>query len=174
LGQNVAKFGADTSKLDEVGCLREHNQAAKAFNLHLQAFCSKLQGQYQDVNVTYVDIFTIKSNLIANYSKHGKSNLQNFIIASSKFSLNLYDYSFAGFEQPIMACCRCGGPPLNFDSRVSCGLTTILSNGTTIKAKGCNDSSVYVNWDGTHYTEAANQYVASQILTGNYSKTCQS
>ncbi|MCI17010.1 GDSL esterase/lipase, partial [Trifolium medium] len=71
LAQNVATFGADTSKLDELGCLRGHNQAAKAFNLHLQAFCSKLKGQYLDVNVIYVDIFTIKSNLIANYSKHG-------------------------------------------------------------------------------------------------------
>ncbi|KAJ1387467.1 GDSL lipase/esterase [Sesbania bispinosa] len=46
------------------------------------------------------------------------------------------------------------GPPLNYDSRVSCGLTKIL-NGTTITAKGCNDSSMYVNWDGIHYTEAA-------------------
>ncbi|WJX13166.1 acetylajmaline esterase [Trifolium repens] len=144
LGQYVATFGADTSKLDELGCLRAHNQAAKAFNLHLQNLCSELQGQHLDINVTYVDIFTIKLDLIANYSKHG-------------------------FEQPIMACCGYGGPPLNSDSRVSCGLTKTLSNGTTITAKGCNDSSVYVNWDGTHYTEAANQYVASQILTGNYS-----
>lgn len=62
-----------------------------------------------------------------------------------------------------MACCGYGGPPLNYDSRVSCGFTTT--------AKRCNDSSVYVNWDGTHYTEAANQYVASQILTGNFSNT---
>ena len=67
-----------------------------------------------------------------------------------------------------MACCWYGGPPLNYDSRVSCGLTEIL-NGTTVTAKGCNDSTVYVNWDGVHYTEAANQYVALQILTGNYS-----
>jgi hypothetical protein len=88
LGQYVATFGADTSKLDEVGCLRAHNQAAKAFNLHLQTLCSELQGQHLDINVTYVDIFTIKLDLIANYSKHGKYNLQNFIIASSKFSLN--------------------------------------------------------------------------------------
>jgi len=85
--------------------------------------------------------------------------------------LNLYHYLFAGFEQPIMACCGYGGPPFNYDSRVSCGLTTTISNGTTITAKGCNDSGVYVSWDGTHYTEAANKYVASQILTRNYSNT---
>ncbi|XP_047155885.1 GDSL esterase/lipase At1g54790-like [Vigna umbellata] len=143
LPQVVAKFGTNPSTLDELGCVSSPNQAAKAFNIQLQAFCSKLKGQYPDANVTHVDIFTIKSNLIANYSKYG-------------------------FKQSIMACCGYGGPPFNFDSRVSCGLTKIL-NGTEITAKGCNDSSVYVSWDGTHYTEAANQHVASQILTGNYS-----
>lgn len=98
-------------------------------------------------------------------------NLHKFIIASSIKSVFVgVIILFAGFAQPIMACCGYGGSPLNYDSRVSCGLTKIL-NGTTIAAKGCNDSSVYVNWDGIHYTEAANQYVASQILTGNYSNT---
>ena len=74
----------------------------------------------------------------------------------------------SGFEQPIMACCGYGGPPLNYDSRVSCGQTKIL-NGTSVTAKGCPDSTEYVSWDGIHYTEAANQYVSSQILTGKYS-----
>ncbi|KAK7277891.1 hypothetical protein RJT34_22910 [Clitoria ternatea] len=145
LPQVVAKFGTDPSKLDVLGCVSSHNQAAKTFNLQLQTLCNKLKGQYPDANVTYVDIFTIKADLIANYSKHG-------------------------FEQPIMACCGYGGPPLNYDNRVSCGLTKIL-NGTKISAKGCNNSSAYVNWDGIHYTEAANQYVASQILAENYSNT---
>ncbi|RDX61395.1 GDSL esterase/lipase, partial [Mucuna pruriens] len=145
LSQVIATFGTDPSKLDELGCLTSHNQAAKAFNIQLQASCSKLKGQYPDANVTLVDIFAIKLDLIANHSKYG-------------------------FEQPIMACCGYGGPPLNYDSRVPCGLTKTL-NGTTITSKSCNNSKVYVNWDGTHYTEAANQYVASHILTGNYSST---
>ncbi|KAG4913950.1 hypothetical protein JHK84_054401 [Glycine max] len=143
LPQNIAKFGTDSSKLDGLGCVSSHNQAAKTFNLQLRALCTKLQGQYPDSNVTYVDIFTIKSSLIANYSRYG-------------------------FEQPIMACCGYGGPPLNYDSRVSCGETKTF-NGTTITAKACNDSSEYISWDGIHYTETANQYVASQILTGKYS-----
>ncbi|KAL2325465.1 hypothetical protein Fmac_024523 [Flemingia macrophylla] len=143
LASVIATFGTNSSKLDELGCVIPQNQAAKAFNIQLQAFCSKLKSQYPDANVTYVDIFTIKLNLIAKHSKYG-------------------------FVQPIMACCGYGGPPLNFDIRVSCGLTKIL-NGTAITAKACNNSSVYVNWDGTHYTEAANHFVASQILSGNYS-----
>ncbi|XP_052171338.1 GDSL esterase/lipase At1g54790 [Diospyros lotus] len=143
LAQNVAKFGTDASKLDELGCVSSHNQAAGLLNLQLHALTRKLQGQYPDANVTYVDIYTIKSNLIANYSRYG-------------------------FEQPIMACCGYGGPPLNYDVRVGCGQTKVL-NGTSVTAKGCNDSTEYVNWDGIHYSEAANQYVASQILTGKYS-----
>ncbi|CAI9102291.1 OLC1v1000534C1 [Oldenlandia corymbosa var. corymbosa] len=143
LPQNVAKFGTDPSKLDELGCVTNHNQAAKLLNLQLYAFCKKIHGQFTDSNVTYVDIFSIKSNLIANYSRYG-------------------------FEQPIMACCGYGGPPLNYDSRITCGQTKVL-NGTSVTVKACNDSTEYVNWDGIHYTEAANHFVASQILTGKYS-----
>ncbi|KAL8528597.1 hypothetical protein ACS0TY_006150 [Phlomoides rotata] len=143
LTQNIVKFGSDPSKLDELGCVSSHNQASRIFNLQLHALCKKFQGQYQDANFTHVDIFTIKSNLIANYSRYG-------------------------FEQPLMACCGYGGPPLNYDSRIPCGQTKVI-NGSSITAKGCNDTTEYINWDGIHYTEAANQYVASQILTGKYS-----
>ncbi|XP_057961347.1 GDSL esterase/lipase At1g54790 [Malania oleifera] len=143
LAQNVAKFGTDPSKLDELGCLIGHNQAVKLFNLQLHALCKKFQGQSPDASVAYVDVFTIKSNLIANYSRYG-------------------------FEQPIMACCGYGGPPLNYDSRIACGQTKVL-NGSSVTANGCSDSTEYVNWDGIHYTEAANQHVSSQILTGKYS-----
>ncbi|CAI0391982.1 unnamed protein product [Linum tenue] len=143
LAQNVAKFGTDPSKLDELGCVAGHNQAAKLFNLQLHALTKKLQSQYADSNITHVDIYTIKSNLIANYSRYG-------------------------FEQPIMACCGYGGPPLNYDSRVGCGQTKVINNAT-VAAKACNDSTEYVNWDGIHYTEAANQYVSSEVLTGKYS-----
>ncbi|XP_041994029.1 GDSL esterase/lipase At1g54790-like [Salvia splendens] len=143
LPQNMAKFGGDPSKLDELGCVASHNQASKLFNLQLHALCKKLQGQYQDADVTYVDIYTVKSNLIANYSRYG-------------------------FEQALMACCGYGGPPLNYDARISCGETKVL-NGSSVTAKGCNDTTEYISWDGIHYTDAANQYVASQILTGKYS-----
>lgn len=71
LAQNVAKFGTDLSMLDELGCVSGHNQAAKLFNLQLHALCKKLQGDYTDSNITYVDIYTIKYSLIANYSRYG-------------------------------------------------------------------------------------------------------
>ncbi|KAK2965983.1 hypothetical protein RJ640_002173 [Escallonia rubra] len=74
---------------------------------------------------------------------------------------------YNGFEQRIMACCGYGGPPLNFDKRIDCGQTKIL-NGILVTARGCNDSSKYVHWDGYHYTEASNRYVSAQILSGEY------
>lgn len=77
-------------------------------------------------------------------------------------------HQLTGFEQPLMACCGYGGPPLNYDGRIPCGQTKVI-NGNSLTAKGCNDTTEYINWDGIHYTEAANQYVASQILTGKYS-----
>ncbi|KAK4803208.1 hypothetical protein SAY86_001411 [Trapa natans] len=143
LPQNLARFGTDPSKLDEMGCLSNHNQAAKLYNLQLHALAIKLRGQYPDANITYVDIFSIKSNLIANYSRYG-------------------------FEQPLMTCCGYGGPPLNYDGRISCGQTKII-DGTSVTVKACDDSTEYVIWDGIHYTEAANEFVSSQILTGRFS-----
>ncbi|CAH1433393.1 unnamed protein product [Lactuca virosa] len=126
LAQNIAKFGTDPSKLDSLGCVSTHNQAANLFNIQLHALATKLQGQYSDANVT------------------------------------------PRFEQPTGACCGYGGPPLNYNSQVACGQTKTI-NGTSITTTVCNDTTEYVNWDGIHYTEAANQHIASQILTGKFS-----
>ncbi|KAI3515148.1 hypothetical protein L1887_13900 [Cichorium endivia] len=143
LAQNIAKFGTDPSKLDALGCVSTHNQAANLFNIQLHALVTKLQAQYSDANMTHVDVFKIKSNLIANYSKYG-------------------------FEQPTAACCGYGGPPLNYNIQIACGQTKTI-NGSSITTTVCNDTTEYVNWDGIHYTEAANQHIASQILTGKFS-----
>uniref|UniRef100_A0A251TWJ2 Putative GDSL-like Lipase/Acylhydrolase superfamily protein n=1 Tax=Helianthus annuus TaxID=4232 RepID=A0A251TWJ2_HELAN len=143
LPQNIAKFGTDPTKLDAQGCVSAHNQAANLFNIQLHALVAKLQAQFSDANVTHIDVFTIKSNLIANYSKYG-------------------------FEQATSACCGYGGPPLNYNNQLSCGQVKII-NGSSITTTVCNDTTEYVNWDGIHYTEAANQHIASQILTGKFS-----
>ncbi|KAM0954256.1 putative alpha-L-fucosidase [Dioscorea sansibarensis] len=142
LPQTIALFGKDPSKLDELGCVTSHNRAAKLFNLQLHALCTKLQAEFSNASITYVDIFSIKFDLISNYSRYG-------------------------FEHPTTACCGHGGPPLNYNSRVGCGQTKIL-NGNTVTANVCNDTTEYINWDGIHYTEAANLHVSSQVLTGKY------
>uniref|UniRef100_A0ACD5U352 Uncharacterized protein n=1 Tax=Avena sativa TaxID=4498 RepID=A0ACD5U352_AVESA len=90
--------------------------------------------------------------------------------AAKIFNLQLHALctKLRGFESPTEACCGYGGPPLNYDGRVPCGQTKSV-NGNPVTAKGCSDSTEYVNWDGIHYTEAANFHVTSQILTGKYS-----
>lgn len=72
LPQNIAKFGSDPSKLDELGCVSTHNQASRLLNLQLYALSKKLQGNYTDANVTHIDVFSIKWNLYTNYSKYGQ------------------------------------------------------------------------------------------------------
>ncbi|KAK4841414.1 hypothetical protein QYF36_003996 [Acer negundo] len=139
----IVKFGKKSSKLNQLGCVKSHNKAANLFNQQLQEFCTKFQEQFPEANVTYVDIFSIKLDLISNFSQYG-------------------------FEEPLAACCGYGGLPLNFDSRIACGQTKNL-NGSTVTANPCNNTAEHVNWDGNHYTEAANQHISEQILTGNYS-----
>ena len=46
-----------------------------------------------------------------------------------------------------MVCCGYGGPPYNFDVRVTCG-----QPGYQV----CDEGARYVSWDGIHQTEAAN------------------
>ncbi|KAF8091870.1 hypothetical protein N665_0433s0036 [Sinapis alba] len=149
LAQMVSIFGREKSKLDEFGCVIGHNEAAKLFNSQLQSLVKNSSQQYLDANFTYVDIFSIKSDLIQNHSKYG-------------------------FDQSIMVCCGTGGPPLNYDDKINCGSTGTSTNGTRITANACNDSSKYVNWDGIHYTEAANRFVSQEILSGKYSQTVSS
>lgn len=68
----IATFGKDASKLDQFGCVNSHNRAANLFNSQLHDLCAKLGSQFVGVNFTYVDIFAIKLNLIANFSQFGK------------------------------------------------------------------------------------------------------
>ncbi|KAJ8898677.1 hypothetical protein K2173_004711 [Erythroxylum novogranatense] len=134
----IATFGKNESKLDQLGCVGSHNRAAGLFNTQLHDLCASFRDQFADANVTYVDIFSVKWNLISNFASYG-------------------------FKQPLAACCGHGGPPLNFDSRIACGETRIL-NGSKVTESPCNNTAEYINWDGNHYTEAANRVVSEQVL----------
>lgn len=71
----IATFGKNASKLDQNQCVDSHNQAAKLFNLQLQALCVEFQQQFPEAEVTYVDVYAIKSELITNYSQYGTHTL---------------------------------------------------------------------------------------------------
>ncbi|XP_020888652.1 GDSL esterase/lipase At3g05180 isoform X2 [Arabidopsis lyrata subsp. lyrata] len=148
IGQNDIAGAFYSKTLDEVLALVPTILDIFQDGIKLHGLFKKLPQQYPDSRFTYVDIFSIKSDLILNHSKYG-------------------------FDHSITVCCGTGGPPLNYDDQVGCGKTA-RSNGTIKTAKPCYDSSKYVNWDGIHYTEAANRYVALHILTGKYSETASS
>ncbi|XP_044952702.1 GDSL esterase/lipase At1g28600-like [Hordeum vulgare subsp. vulgare] len=60
-------------------------------------------------------------------------------------------------DMPLAACCGGGGGPYNFNFTFFCG---------TPAATACADPSRSVSWDGIHYTEAANKFVALAMLRG--------
>ncbi|KAI7747062.1 hypothetical protein M8C21_002498 [Ambrosia artemisiifolia] len=121
--------------LDSHGCISSYNSAAKVFNEGLRHLCTELRSELKDSTIVYVDIYTIKYDLIGNASKYG-------------------------FTSPLMACCGFGGPPFNYNINVTCG-----HDG----AQACNQGSGFINWDGIHFTEAANSIMASKILSQRYS-----
>lgn len=60
-----------TPKLDELGCvMSSRNGDAKLLNLQLHALCTKLPGEFTDTNIAYFDIFTVKHNVVANFSRN--------------------------------------------------------------------------------------------------------
>ncbi|GKV52491.1 hypothetical protein SLEP1_g59067 [Rubroshorea leprosula] len=83
-------------------------------------------------------------------------------IYSAKYSLisNAKKYGFVG---PFEYCCG----DLS-DYKVACGRTAVV-NGSEIFGASCSDPSKYISWDGAHYTEAANQWIAKRILDGSLS-----
>ncbi|XP_062144361.1 GDSL esterase/lipase At1g09390 [Alnus glutinosa] len=121
--------------LDPHGCLSSYNSAAELFNEGLRHLCVEMRSELRDANIVYVDIYAIKYDLIANSAQYG-------------------------FSSPLMACCGNGGPPYNYNIRVTCG-----QPGYQV----CEEGSKLVNWDGIHYTEAANSFVASKVLSTAYS-----
>ncbi|XP_030532574.2 GDSL esterase/lipase At1g09390-like isoform X3 [Rhodamnia argentea] len=135
LPQKLATIAHNASDVDEHGCLKSLNDAARVFNRQLQSLCEELRSQMKNATIVYVDVFAIKYDLIANYAEHG-------------------------FETSLMVCCGNGGPPYNYNVNIGCG-----QSGYTV----CKEGSRYVSWDGVHYTEAANSFVASRILSANYS-----
>ncbi|GMY26334.1 GDSL esterase/lipase At3g27950-like isoform X1 [Fagus crenata] len=92
-------------------------------------------------------------------------------IYTAKYTL-ISEAEKQGFVSPLGYCCRHVGG-------ADCW-QTLRVNGTEVFAASCSDPSKYISWDGTHYTEAANKWVANHIVDGSLSdppisltKACQ-
>lgn len=79
------------------------------------------------------------------------------------FTIVLF-FDFAGFLDKAAICC---GYHKDND-HVWCGNKGKF-NGTEVYADSCKDPSLYISWDGVHYTEAANHWLANHILNGSFS-----
>ncbi|PON36614.1 Lipase [Parasponia andersonii] len=125
--------------LDDNGCVNSQNDMAKEFNRQLKNKVDELKAQLPLAAFTYVDMYAAKYSLISNAKK-------------------------LGFYENLDICC---GSYKN-GVRTYCGIN-LLPNGTQIFIDPCKDPSLHISWDGIHYTEAANHWIANQIIKGSFS-----
>ncbi|CAJ2669668.1 unnamed protein product [Trifolium pratense] len=125
--------------LDQNGCVNYQNDLAKEFNKKLKDKVVKLREQFLDTSFIYVDMFSAKYELISNANK-------------------------SGFVDPSKICCGYHEDGYH----VYCGNKKTI-NGKEIVPGSCDDPSKYISWDGVHYTEAANHWIANRILDGSFS-----
>nr|POE57596.1 esterase [Quercus suber] len=131
-----------SAQRDSYGCAKSYNDVAQYFNHDLKEAIVQLRKDLPLAAITYVDVYSVKYSLFTKPKEYG-------------------------FELPLVACCGYGGM-YNYSSSVGCG-GTITVNGSQIFVGSCERPSVRVNWDGIHYTEAANKFVFDQISTGAFS-----
>ncbi|KAJ9673627.1 hypothetical protein PVL29_023277 [Vitis rotundifolia] len=111
------------------------------FNSKLKEAVLQLRKDLPSAAITYVDVYSVKYELLSHPEKYG-------------------------FEHSLVACCGYGGK-YNYNNEVLCG-GTITVNGTDIFIGACDRPWVRANWDGIHYTEAANKFVFDRISSGAY------
>ncbi|KAK6922293.1 GDSL lipase/esterase [Dillenia turbinata] len=131
------------AQVDKAGCADPFNQVAKFFNAELKKAVVQLRKSLPKAAITYVDVYSVKYDLISNAHKHG-------------------------FEHPLRACCGHGGK-YNYNRNLGCGGKKKIKGKEVVVGKACKDPSVRINWDGVHYTEAANKWVFDKIKDGAYS-----
>ncbi|CAK9180426.1 unnamed protein product [Ilex paraguariensis] len=125
--------------LDEKGCIKDQNDMAAEFNKQLKDKVIQLRAKLPQATLTYVDVYSAKYGLISNAKNQG-------------------------FEDPFKICC--GYHKNSID--VWCGNNATI-NGTEVYAGSCTNPSAVISWDGVHYTEAANLWIANHIINGSLS-----
>ncbi|XP_052203819.1 GDSL esterase/lipase At3g26430-like isoform X2 [Diospyros lotus] len=130
-------------QVDRAGCANPFNEVAQHFNKKLKEAVAQLRVDLPHAALTYVDVYSVKYTLI--------SRAKQF-----------------GFVHPLRACCGHGGK-YNYNKQVGCGGKVKINGKEVLVGKPCQDPSVMINWDGVHYTQAANKWVFDRIADGSFS-----
>jgi hypothetical protein len=69
------------------------------------------------------------------------------------------DTGFISDKVEILKACCGGNGSYHVDAHLFCGM-----NGTTV----CTDPSKLINWDGVHFTDAANKQIAKGLVEGPF------
>ncbi|KAJ4756526.1 GDSL esterase/lipase [Rhynchospora pubera] len=133
-----------SEEMDETGCRIFYNALAEKYNAMLNETVVKLREELPAASLTLVDVYSAKYHLITHASNYG-------------------------FENPLKACCGNGDDKYNYNVNARCGQTKTVNGVNILLAKSCKDPQKRINWDGAHYTEAANKWVFDKISTGQLS-----
>ncbi|XXG88741.1 hypothetical protein AAC387_Pa12g0917 [Persea americana] len=126
--------------IDQYGCVKTQNEVAQEFNRQLKQRVTQLRKLLPEAALTYVDVYTAKFGLISKAKNQG-------------------------FLDPLKYCC---GDHKDGVYTVGCG-SKVVVNGREVYGGSCADPSMYISWDGVHYSQAANQWIANRILNGGLS-----
>nr|GLL39841.1 GDSL esterase/lipase LIP-4-like [Ipomoea trifida] len=64
-------FWATSFRVDEAGCFKPLNEVAKKFNSQLRNLCEDLRTEVNNATKVYVDMYTIKYDIISNFALYG-------------------------------------------------------------------------------------------------------
>ncbi|XP_038715345.1 GDSL esterase/lipase At3g27950-like [Tripterygium wilfordii] len=104
--------------------------------------------------------------------KNKVSRLRTQLLQAAFTYVDMYSVKYAvisdaknqGFTDPMNFCCGSF-----YGYHINCGKKATV-NGT-VYGTPCNHPSRHISWDGIHYSEAANLWVANHILNGSFSDT---
>ncbi|KAJ0692646.1 putative alpha-L-fucosidase [Helianthus annuus] len=125
--------------LDEVGCVAGQNRIANEFNEKLRAKVVQLRSDLPKAILAYVDMYSAKYQLISKAKD-------------------------LGFKEGFTICCGYHDQ----DNDIYCGNKGKI-NGSEVFAGSCKDPTKVISWDGVHYSDAANRWIANQITYGLFS-----
>ncbi|XP_057738842.1 GDSL esterase/lipase At5g14450-like [Arachis stenosperma] len=132
------KHNVPPGYFDKYQCVNDQNLMAQEFNKQLKDRVIKLRIELPEAAITYVDVYAAKYGLISNTKNEG-------------------------FDDPMKICC---GYHVN-DTHIWCG-NLGTANGKDVYGTACEKPSAAISWDGVHYAEAANHWVANRILNGSF------